>query len=162
MTTHRHWFYKYEELKGGDVLLQDDSSKRTIGQGKVQLILKDGRRETIPSVLHIPISKMQYVSIQTMFEKYKYKMVRGVMVLMWGIRIRTLYKMLGKRNGSSCFQVVNPKTDKILSCVANLTMLWHRQMGHINQNVLCAMHSKGMAKGILDCSLEFDLCEHCI
>ena len=30
MTPHRHWFYQYEGLKGGDVLLKDDSPKRII------------------------------------------------------------------------------------------------------------------------------------
>ena len=35
MTPHRHWFYEYEEIKSGDVLLGDDSPKRIIGRGKV-------------------------------------------------------------------------------------------------------------------------------
>ena len=48
------------------------------------------------------------------------------MVLMQGIGIRTLYKLLGKNDDSSCNEVVNPKTDKILSCMCDSTMLWHR------------------------------------
>ena len=35
MTPHRNWFCEYEELKGGDVPLGDDSLKRIIGRGKV-------------------------------------------------------------------------------------------------------------------------------
>ena len=35
MTPHRHWFYEYEELKCGDVLLGDDSPKRIVGRAKV-------------------------------------------------------------------------------------------------------------------------------
>ena len=60
-----------------------------------------------------------------MFEKDTCKMVQGVMVLMWGIKISTLYKLLGKTDGSSCNQVVDPKTNDILSCVVDFTMLWH-------------------------------------
>ena len=37
------------------------------------------------------------------------------MVLMQGIRIEALYKMLGKTNGGSCNQVVDPKTNEISS-----------------------------------------------
>ena len=79
------------------------------------------------------------------------------MVLMWGIRIGTLYKLLGKNDGGSCNQVVDPKTDEILSCVADSTMLRHRQLGHIGEKGLLAMQSKGMVEGILDF-----FCEHCI
>ena len=43
-----------------------------------------------------------------MFEKDTCKMVRGAMVLMQGIRIGTLYKLLGKTDGGSYNQVVDP------------------------------------------------------
>lgn len=31
MTPYRYWFYQYEELRGGDVLLGDDLPKRIVG-----------------------------------------------------------------------------------------------------------------------------------
>ena len=31
MTPHRHWFYEYGELRGGDILLGNDSLKKIIG-----------------------------------------------------------------------------------------------------------------------------------
>lgn len=68
---------------------------------------------------------MGYATVPTMFEKYTCKMVLGAMVLMRGIKIQTLYKLLGKTNDNSCNQVVDTKTDDILSCVADSTMLWH-------------------------------------
>ena len=53
--------------------------------------------------MHIPdldrnliyISKMNKVGAHTAFEKGICKMVRGAMVLMRGVRYRTLYKLLG-------------------------------------------------------------------
>ena len=66
MTPHRHWFYEYEELKSGDVLLGDDSLKRIIGQGKVQLMLNDGRRGTLVGVFHIPSLGKNIIFISTM------------------------------------------------------------------------------------------------
>ena len=84
-----------EELKGVDVFLRDESLTEIVGRGKVQLILKDGRRGTLPGVLHILgfaqnlilVSKMGDAGVQTVFEKDTCKMVRGVMVSMRGIRI---------------------------------------------------------------------------
>ena len=87
---------------------------------------------TLPGVLHIPsfdknlisISTMGDAGVRTLFENDTCKMVQGAMVLMMGIRIRNLYKMLGKTDNGSCNKVVNPKTDEILSCVADSTMFW--------------------------------------
>ena len=73
----------------------------------------------------ISISKMGDAGVRTVFEKDTCKMVRGTMVLMQGIRIGTLYKLLGRTEGCSCHQMVDPKIDENLSCVANLTMLWY-------------------------------------
>ena len=83
MTPHRHWFYEYEKLKGGDVLLGDDSLKRIIEQGKVCLMLKDGRRGTLLGVLHIIglarnhiyVSKMSDEGVRTVFEKDTCKII---------------------------------------------------------------------------------------
>ena len=83
MTPHIHCFYEYEELKSGDVLLRDDSLKMIIGRGKVRLMLNDGRRGTLPGVLHIPglvrnlisTSAIANVGVRTMFEKDTCKMV---------------------------------------------------------------------------------------
>ena len=97
-----------------------------------------------------------------MFENDTCTMVQGVMVLMQGIRIRNLYKLLGKTNVNSYNKAVDPETDEIISCVADSIMLWHRQLGHISKNGLGAMHRKGMVEGLPDCSSEFDFCEHCI
>ena len=81
---------------------------------------------------------------------------------MWGIKIGTLYKLLGKTNDGSYNQVVDPKTNEILSCVGYSTMLWNRQLGHIGEKGLFAMHRKGMVEGLPNSSSEFDFCEHCI
>ena len=82
--------------------------------------------------------------------------------MMQGIRTRTLNKLSGKTDGGRCNQVVDLKTNEILSCVADSTMLWHRQLGHTGEKGFRVMHRKGMVKCIPDCSSEFDLCEHCI
>jgi hypothetical protein len=41
-------------------------------------------------------------------------------------------------------------------------MLWHQRLGHIGEKGLRTLHSKGMVEGMSNCTLDFDLCEHCI
>ena len=41
-------------------------------------------------------------------------------------------------------------------------MLWHRRLGHIEEKGLRSLQGKGMAEGMIDCTLDFDLCEHCL
>ena len=102
-TPHREWLCEYEKYDGGDVFLGDDRKARIVGRGKVKLKLQGGRVRTLPGVLHIPalarnlisVSKLDDAGVKTMFEKDTCKMVRGALVLMWGVQIGTLYKLLG-------------------------------------------------------------------
>ena len=89
-------------------------------------------------------------------------MVQGAMVLMRGVQIGSLYKLLGRRDTNGCVNIVTLEVNEISSCLVNLTMLWHRQMGHIREKSLRAMHNKGMVDDFPNCLASFDLCEHCI
>ena len=133
MSPHRDWLYEYEELEGGDVLLGDYSLTNIVGWGKVWLILKIGRRGTLPRVFHIIdlarniiyVSRMSDAIVNTVFEKDTWKMVWGEMVWMRGINIRTLYKLLGRTNTNSYYHIVVHEIHKISSFVVDSTMLWH-------------------------------------
>ena len=78
MTPHREWFYEYEKYNG-NVFLGDDSPKKTMGHGRVKLLLNDGRIKTLPGVLRIPglarnlisVNKMANAGVKTIFEKDK-------------------------------------------------------------------------------------------
>jgi hypothetical protein len=59
----------------------------------------------------ISISNMSDAGVHTLFQKDTCKMVRGVMVLMKGVRIGTLYKLLGNVNLTGCNNIVVPKVD---------------------------------------------------
>jgi hypothetical protein len=169
------------------VFLGDDSTTKIVGRGRVRLILQDGRKITLPGVLHIPglernliyVSKMSDVGVHTLFQKDSCKMVRGVMVLMKGVWIGTLYKLLGNVDSTGCNNIIAPEVD-LTSTQLDLTRvelvqtdstrhdkidptrLWHERMGHIGEKGLRAMHNKGMVEGFPECGLEVDFCEHCI
>eukprot|EP00253_Pinus_taeda_P036185 PITA_36185 len=116
-TPHREWFCEYEKYDGGDVFLGDDRKARIIGRGKVKLKLQGGRVRTLPGVLHIPtlarnmisVSKLDDAGIKTVFEKDTYKMVRGALVLMRGVRIGTPYKLQGSTVVDGCNSSMVPE-----------------------------------------------------
>jgi hypothetical protein len=76
MTPHKDWFYEYEIYKGGDVFSGNDLTTQIVGQGRVQMMLQDGRSRTLPCVLHILVlernlifvKKMSDVGVHTLFQ----------------------------------------------------------------------------------------------
>ena len=103
------------------MFLGDDSTTKIVGRGRVQLILPDGRSRTIPCVLHIPglernliyVNKMSDTGVHTLFQKDSCKMLRGVMVLMKGVQIGTIYKLLGSVDSTGCNNIVVPEFNRI-------------------------------------------------
>eukprot|EP00253_Pinus_taeda_P005913 PITA_05913 len=167
-TPHREWFYEYEKYDGGDVFLGDDRKARIIGRGKVKLKLQGGRVRTLPGVLHIPalarnlisVSKMDDSGVKTVFEKDTCKMVRGALVLMWGVRTGTLYKLQCSTVVEGCNSSVVPESGaKYLVISGKRTMLWHQRLGHTGEKGLRILHGKGMVEGMSNSSLDFDFCE---
>ena len=100
-TPHREWFYEYDKYDGGEFFLGDDRKARIVGHGKLKFKLQGGMVRTLPGVLHIPklarnlisVSRIDDVGVKIVFEKDTCKMVRGALVLMWGVWIGTLYKL---------------------------------------------------------------------
>jgi hypothetical protein len=83
------------------VFLGDESTTKIVGRGRVWMILQDGMSRTLQGVLHIlclarnliSISKMSDAGVDTLFHKNTCNMVKGVMVLMKGVWIETLYNL---------------------------------------------------------------------
>jgi hypothetical protein len=174
MNPHKEWFSEYEKYDGGDVFLGDDSTAKILGCGRVKLLLKDGRIRALPRVLHIPklarslisVSKLDDAGLDTAFGKGTCNMVQGAMVLMRGVRCGNLYKLLRSTytNGCNSYVVLEQtnKEDKTNTVHKKKTMLWHQRLGHIGEKGLRTLHGKGMVEGMPNCTLDFDLCEHCI
>eukprot|EP00253_Pinus_taeda_P034553 PITA_34553 len=133
----------------------DDRKARIIGRGEVKLKLQGGRVRTLPGVLHIPalarnlisISKLDDAGVKTAFEKDTCKMVRGALVLMWGVRIGTLDKLQGSTVVEGCNSSMVPENGaENLVVSREKTMLWHQRLGHIGEKVLQILHGKGMVE----------------
>jgi hypothetical protein len=164
MTPHREWFCEYERYDGGNVFLGDDSTTR----------IMDGSIRTLSGVLHIPglaknliyVRKMDDAGVKTIFEKETYRMVRGAMVLLKGVRFGTLYKLQGSTISdgfnSSIVPNIGVEEERTHIVSGEKVMLWHQRLGHIGENGLRLLHGKGMVEGMSNCSLNFDFREHCV
>eukprot|EP00253_Pinus_taeda_P013152 PITA_13152 len=135
------------------------------------LNLQGGRVRTLLGVLHIPalarnlisVSKLDDAGVKTVFEKDTYKMVKGALVLMQGVRIRTLYKLQGSTIVNRCDSSMVPESGaKNLVVFGEKTMLWHQKLGHIGEKGLRILHGKGMVEFMSNSSLDFYFCENCV
>eukprot|EP00253_Pinus_taeda_P031125 PITA_31125 len=144
-TLHREWFCEYEKYDGGYVFFGDERKSRIVGRRKVKLKLQGGRVRTLPGVLHIPtlsrnmisVSKLDDLGVKIVFEKDTCKMVWGLLVLMWGVRIGTLYKLKGSTVVDGYISSVVPESGaENLVVSGEKTMLWHRRLGHIGEKGL--------------------------
>lgn len=148
MTPHREWFCEYEKYNGGDVFLRDDSTTKIIGHARVKLLLKDGRIKTLLWVLHIhdldrnliSVSKMSDDGVHVVFEEETCIMVQGAMVFMRGVRIGTLYKLLGStiNDGYNNFVIFegSNEEDGNPTILGEKIMLWHQRPRHIGEKGL--------------------------
>jgi len=97
-TPHREWFGEYEKYDGGDVFLGDDRKARIVVHGKLKLKLQGGRFRTLLGVFHIlalvrnliSVSQLDDAGVKIVFKKNTCKIVRGELVLIWGVQIGTL------------------------------------------------------------------------
>ena len=83
-------------------------------------------------------------------------------MFMRGFECGTPYKLMGNTYTNGCNYFVVPeqrnKEDKTNIVPGKKTMLWHLRLGHIGKKGLRTLHGKGMS----NCTLDFDFCEHCI
>lgn len=97
---HKEWFFIYKCYDGGLVFSGDNTSHKIIGRGKVKLMFREGKVNSLFGVLHklgllgnlISTTKMNDLDVQLVFSKNCCKMDNGAMVLAKGIRYRILFK----------------------------------------------------------------------
>ncbi len=79
-------------------------------------------------------------------------------MLMRGVWVGTLYKLLGRTYYGDCNSTIvsEIQMDAFFTCPIEKTMLWHQRMGHIGETSLQALHSKVIAEGIPNFSLDID------
>ena len=87
-------------------------------------------------------------------------------MLLNGVWFGTLYKLQGSTISDGCNNFVVPEIgveeEKSPTVSRENAMLWHQRLAHIEEKRFRLLQGKGMVEGMSNCSLDFDLCEHCI
>ena len=103
---------------------------------------------------------MDDTGVQTVFEKDRYKMVRGEMVLMRRVRYGTLYKLLARTFIDGYNNTIVPESKDEESKVPDIssgdTMLWHQKLGHLEEKGFQSLQGKGMVEVMSNCNSDFD------
>ena len=85
----------------------------------------------------IYVSKMADATVNNVFEKCRWKMVRGEMVLMRGVHYRTMYKLLGRTIIDGCNNTIFPERKNEENNVPDVSggeaRMWHQRLGHIGE-----------------------------
>jgi len=88
------------------------------------------------------------------------------MVLLKGVMIGTMYKLKGITISNGCNSSIVPdigeEQEKTPTVSGEKVMMSHQRLGNIGEKGLQLLHGKGMIEGMSNCSLYFDLFEHCV
>ena len=137
--THRKFFHDYVPRNFGHVLLGDDEPSKIVGMGKVQIKLKNGNEWLLKDVRHIPVTKINIISIGKLgdrgclstFSETWWKITKGSPVIEKGDRVGTL--CLCPHNSDYSISI-----DSIETCET----LWHHRLGNMSEKGMRILHSR--------------------
>ena len=148
MTSHGEWFNEMKQLDGpGYVETGDDSAHPIAHVGKVPLKMQDGKMKYLANVLHVPNITKNLVSVGQMIEQGLQVRFNpdGCYVEDYNKGCKLITK--GKRVGRMFTLDVNMPTVKAAmfaqgaGVVADID-IWHKRIGHVNEQRLRSMQSK--------------------
>uniref|UniRef100_A0A1J3F7G4 Retrovirus-related Pol polyprotein from transposon TNT 1-94 n=1 Tax=Noccaea caerulescens TaxID=107243 RepID=A0A1J3F7G4_NOCCA len=159
MTARRDWFIDLQDNGGTTILLGDNHSIQSQGQGSIRINTHGGSIKVLHNVRYVPNLRRNLISTGTL-DKLGYKHEGGDGKVRYfknnktalrGNLVNGLYILDGKTVLSESCNV-EKKLDK--------TTLWHSRLGHMSINSLRVLSEKGLIdrKEVKD--LEF--CEHCV
>ena len=162
MCPHKEWFFNFEELNGGIVLMGNDNSCKTKGIGSIRLKNHDGSTRVLTEVRYVPDLKKNLISLGALESKgYTVsirdgvmRVVSGALVVMKGTRKNNLYYY----NGSTVTESAAVVSEKDVD--SDMIRLWHMRLGHAGEKALNSLVDQGLLKGVKTCKLDF--CEHCV
>uniref|UniRef100_A0A803Q6S7 CCHC-type domain-containing protein n=1 Tax=Cannabis sativa TaxID=3483 RepID=A0A803Q6S7_CANSA len=153
-------FSNYQSRNSGTVKLGDNHSCSIQGIGTIKLQLDNGKVVELKQVRHVPDLKRNLISVAMLdhegfkvkIEKGLLKVIKGSEKLMEASIDNGIYVLQGciKRN----------QANSVLKVPDDVTLKWHRRLGHISHGGLKVLSKKGVfGKEQIK---ELDLCEECI
>ena len=160
MTSRREWFCSFhEDGPTTTILLGDDHSVESQGQGSIKMKCYDGSIKVLNNVKYVPNLRRNLISTGTL-DKLGYKHEGGAGTVRYFMNNVT--GLSGKLTNG--LYILNGETVMPENCsVAETkvkTSLWHSRLGHMSMNNLKVLAGKGLVNGKE--IKELDFCEHCI
>jgi len=66
MTPNRVWFFMFQEVEGGKVLVGNDGACSIVGKGTMQIKMVDGTVRTLTDVRYVPKLHKNLISLSTL------------------------------------------------------------------------------------------------
>ncbi|KAG8481224.1 hypothetical protein CXB51_025964 [Gossypium anomalum] len=152
MSPNRDWFTTYETVSEGVVLMGNNASCKIAGVGTIKVKMFDGVVRTLSDVRYVPELKRNLISLSTLDSKgYRYTAESGVLKISKG----SLVVMKGQRKTAKLY-VLQGSTVTGDAAVASsslldddITKLWHMRLGHMSENGMVEVPSRGGANYML-------------
>jgi hypothetical protein len=169
LCSRREWFQEYKSIEPKKIYMADDRIIKAEGEGIIQVNLEtDGGTYSghFQDVLYVPelegnllsVSKIASKGRKIIFSEKDCQVIdKNGEVSAKGLNVGGLYKLSAK--------VIPPsqvKAAKASSSKSDLE-LWHRRFGHLNEQAIKSLHSKGLVKGLdIEGNEDMGLCKGCI
>jgi len=154
MTSRRDWFCSFQEKDTTKILLGDDHSVESQGQGSIRLDTHGGTITILENVKYVPNLRRNLMSTGTL-DRLGYKHEGGDGQVRYYKNNKTTLR--GSLSGG--LYVLDGNTVIAESCIAErskeLTTLWHSRLGHMGGNNMKILEGKGLIKPSEATSLEF-------
>ena len=160
MCPDRSFFYEYEYVDSGRVLMGNNNVCKIFGIGFIKIEMFDGIVITLCDVRHTPRLKRNLISLGMLdstwyffkFENSGLKIMKRTEMVMKGIKKNGLYILEGSSVLVSTIMTTISELDR--------TMLWHLRPDHMSIRGMQKLSIQGLLCG--DKIIELDLCENCI
>lgn len=160
MTSRRDWFVDLQDNGGTTILLGDDHSVQSQGQGSIRINTHGGTIKVLNNVRYVPDLRRNLISTGTM-DKLGYghegrdgkvRYFKHNKTALRGNLMNGLYVLDGE---TVVPEICNAELNK-----SNKTTLWHSRLGHMSINNMNILAGKGLISSSEVKELKF--CEHCI
>ena len=161
MCLHKNWLVTYEEKFGGNVLMGNNTPRKYVGIGSVQINMHDGVVKTLTKVCHVPKLKKNLVSVGAIdligfscWVKGGVIHIRGKWkyVVMQGTKQINFYMLQGSTTAGSVSTISQSGSH------ASNNSLWHLRLGHMCEKGLDILSKQGLLANHK--VKPFQFCEH--
>lgn len=157
MSRNQDWFEYYIKEDEGFVLLGNNKACKVIGSGNIRIKMTYGYKRILKNIIEL---KRNLISLGTLEQHdYSFQSEIGILtvskdkvIVFKGYMINDLYYLAGSTIIGSSSAIEKEKNDKC--------MLWHKRLGHVNENGISVLSKVGY---LSDHKLrKLDFCEDCI